>query len=223
MVDTSDRIPELDRFTARACELLIWDGWTVDKDGPGDDGSLFLGSFAKPTAPDFVATIEFILESGPMVYGVPGGNRLCAVVGGEFGVRHLPTATRLRALNIRMGCDTNVSVDIQELFDDQGLELPAIEDDRSAEEAASRLVDASARYGEPFARQHSSLEAMIRFVENGQQTTRDELFEAIFVPVAMSVDGRDADARQAIARYQSGLAHDDGRRQYKAFIQQFLP
>jgi hypothetical protein len=223
MADAGSRISELERFSARSRELLIRDGWMVDEDGPSYDGNVFLGSFVKPTSPDFVATIEFILESGPAVHGFPGGNRLRAVVGGEFGVRHLPTATRLRGLNARLGCDTNISLDIQDLFDDRGLDLPTIEDDRSADEAASRLADASARYGEPFAREHSSLDAMITFVEAGRQTTRDELFQAIFVPVAMSAGGRDAEAREAVARYQSGLTHDDDRRQYQTFIQQFLP
>lgn len=226
MAAERDPIPELERFSARARELLTQNGWSVDEDGPGTDGRLFLGSFAKPTVPDFVATIEFILESGPTVSGFSGLKRfqhvLEAVVGGEFGVRHLPTAARLQGLSIRMGSDTNVSVDIEELFADRGLELPTIVDDRSADEAALRLVDASARYGEPFAWEHSSVEAMISFIDEGRQTTRGELFQAIFVPVAMSAAGREADARHAATRYQSALTHDDDRRQYQTVIQEML-
>lgn len=227
MAGTLDRIPALERFSARSCELLMRDGWTVDEDGPANDGCVFLGSFAKPTAPDFVATVEFILESGPTVSGFVGRHRfrdvLRAVVGGEVGVRHLPTATRLRALSVRMGCETNVSLDIKELFDERGVELPTIVDDRSVDEAACRLVEATARYGEPFAREYSSLDAMIRFVDAGRQTTRGELFQAIFVAVAMSVAGRDADARAAAARYLSQLTHDDDRRDYQTVIQEIVP
>jgi hypothetical protein len=182
---------------------------------------VFLGSFIKPSAPDFVATVEFILESGPKVYGFPGRDRLHAEIGGEFGVRHLPTAERLRALAVR--CETNISLEIEDLFEANGLALPAIEDDDSADEAASKLADASTRYGKPFARDHSSLDAMIMFVQDGGQTTRDEMFEAIFVPVAMSAGGRDADARAAIDRYRSTLSHADERHEYEAFVSRFAP
>ena len=226
MAGNLDRIPALERFSARSCELLMRDGWTVDEDGPANDGCVFLGSFAKPTAPDFVATVEFILESGPTVLlcwppSLPG----CSPSGrrGRGWRQASSNCETPPRVSVRMGCETNVSLDIKELFYERGVELPTIVDDRSADEAACRLVEATARYGEPFAREYSSLDAMIRFVEAGRQTTREELFQAIFVAVAMSVAGRDADARAAAARYLSQLTHDDDRRDYQTVIQEILP
>ncbi len=101
--------------------------------------------------------------------------------------------------------------------------MPVIEDDRSAGSAASKLADATTRYGEAFARTHSSVDSMIRFVQDGGQTTRDDLFGAMFVPVAMSVGGRDADAREAIDRYRCAFTRPDERREYEEFVARFRP
>ncbi len=90
MSQSAEGATELNRFSVRARELLLRDGWTVDNERPEPDGLVWLGSFIKPTATDFVATVEFILERGPMEYRVPGPDRLLAVIGGEFGVRHRP-------------------------------------------------------------------------------------------------------------------------------------
>lgn len=210
---------ELERFSVRVGELLLRDGWVVDGHGPGVDGKVFFGSFAMPTLPGFEATVEFILEGVLPESSALGSNRFHAVVGGEFGVRHLQTAERLRALGL--GCDSNISLDIEEVFEEQGLALPEIADQRTADDAAAILADAVNRYGLPFAREHSTLDAMIRFVQDGGQTMRHETFEAMFVPVAMSASGRTADAAEAIDRYRSQMSRDDDRREYEAFIARF--
>lgn len=206
---------ELERFSVRVGELLLRDGWVVDDHGPDVDGTVFFGSFAMPTLPGFEATVEFILESGPRAFSAAGPNRFHAVVGGEFGVRHLETAERLRALGL--GGDTNISLDIEEVFEEQGLALPEIADQRTADDAAAILADAANRCGLPFAREYSTLDAMIRFVQDGGQTTRHMTFEAMFVPVAMSASGRTADAAEAIDRYRSRMSRDEDRREYEAF------
>ncbi|MGH3495386.1 MAG: hypothetical protein ACRDQ1_19435, partial [Sciscionella sp.] len=211
--------PELARFRVRVGELLVADGWILDGDGPSVDGKVFLGSFAKPTVPGFAATVEFILESGPTAFSASVPARAPLVVGGEFGVRHLQTAQRLRALGL--GCDTNVSFDVAEFFEQQGLALPEIEDEGSADQAAVKLAAAAIRHGEPFAREHSSLNAMIEFVEGGGQTTRDEMFEAIFVPVAMAASGRTGEAADAIDRYRARMNREDDRQEYEALISRF--
>jgi hypothetical protein len=84
----------------------------------------------------------------------------------------------------------------------------------SADRAAEALCDAVVRIGEPFAHDHADLRAMIHFVETGRQTTRTELFQAIFVPVALMATGQDAEARDALAQFAQTLRHDQDRQRY---------
>lgn len=208
----------LERFSSRAQTALLDDRWEIGREDPAREGSIFLGDFQKPLVPDFVATVEFILESGPMVRGFVGAQRtshVAAVVGGEFGVRHLPTAELLKALGVR--CETNISLDIEEVFEAAGLSLPVIHDERSAEDAARVLVEAVGTYGVPFADKHSTVETMLRFVEEGGQTTRDDMFEAFFVPTMLAASGRSPEAEAALASYRPRLTHDEEQEEFVDF------
>jgi hypothetical protein len=63
----------------------------------------------------------------------------------ELGVRHLPTERLLAALDVR--CEADISLDLAEIFEEHGDELPLFTDEDSAEVASRIIVDAVAEYG----------------------------------------------------------------------------
>jgi len=208
----------LEGFASRARTALLAEGWQISREDPGDDGSIFVGDFQKPLVADFVATVELVLENGPIVQSFVGARRTShfrVVVGGEFGVRHQPTADLLTALEVH--CETNISLDIEEVFDAAGLSLPVITDEHTTEDAARVLVDAVNQYGVPFAAEHATVDTMLRFVSEGGQTTRDDMFEALFIPTLLAASGRSSEAKAALESYRARATHDAEQKQFGVF------
>jgi len=219
-----DAHPHLRRFADRTRVAMLANGWDIADDGPAHGDSIFLGSFQQSVAPDFLGTVEFILESGPIVLGAevwPPGQvhrtrRFEALVGGELGVRHLPTAQLLQILDAH--CEADISLDIEEAFEADGLSLPMMTDPPSVDEAAGVLVEAVVRHALPFARAHANVDAMLRFLRDGGQTTRDDMFEAMFVPVLLAASDRRPEARAALDTYRRrNNPGTDEEREYAVF------
>ena len=216
----------LARFAERVRLALISDGWEVGPDGPATGDSIFLGSFQQPVVSDLVATVQFILETGPAIHrvelhltqGVVPTGGVHAAVGGELGIRHLPTERLLAELQVP--CEADISRDLAEIFEDQGEELPSFTDETSADLAARVLVDAVAVHALPFARAHADVDRIVKFVRDGGQTTRDEIFEYIFVPTLLAASGRTADARAALGQYRKRLRPgSDEEAEYFQFLE----
>jgi hypothetical protein len=205
----------LARFAERARDALLADGWALGPDGPSAADSIFLGSFQQPVAPDFVATVQLILESGPFIVeldvrptrGVVRTHRVSASVGGELGVRHLPTGRLLGALGI--SCEADISLDLAEILQDRGEELPSFTDEAGADAASALVVDLVAAQALPFAREHADVDRMLQFVRDGRQITRVDMFEYLFVPTLLAVSGRTGEARAALSDYGARIRPDD--------------
>lgn len=214
----------LARFAESARRGLLSNGWEVGPQDPATGDSIFLGNFQRPVAPDFVATVQFILESGPMLYGaelrptrgVVDVRRVWASVGGELGVRHLPTERLLTVLHVE--CEADVSLDLAEIFEDRGDELPTFSDEATADAASGVLVDAVTVHALPSARAHADVDRMLEFVRGGGQTTRSETWEYMFVPTLLAASGRRAEARAALAEYQERVPPgSDEEMEYSGF------
>lgn len=65
-------------------------------------------------------------------------HRFEAPIGGELGLRHLPTARLLNALDVRS--ESNMTLDLSDIFADEGRELPVMTDARTVDEARRALV-----------------------------------------------------------------------------------
>ena len=128
-------------FAERARDAMLADGWGLGPEGPATGDSIFLGSFQRGVAPEFDATVQLVLESGPTIGGmelrpaqsVVRTGRVAASVGGELGVRHVPTERLLAALQVP--CEADTSLDMAEIFEAQGNELPFFTDDATADVA----------------------------------------------------------------------------------------
>jgi len=197
----------LERFIAGTAEAMIDLGWEVDPAYEPGDMPIFLGTFVRSfEADDWLATVEFILESGPSSHRVELGlaglrstQRFRATVGGEVGIRHLPTERLLRTIDVR--CESGISRDLEEVLEGEGSELPTMTDAQSVDEASQILVAFVDAYTMPFARQHADVDAVIEFITDGEQTTRDQEFGYMFVPALLAASGRHAEARTALADF----------------------
>jgi hypothetical protein len=204
----ADAWPLPGRFAERACAAMLAAGWEVGGDGPADGRSIFLGDFQQPITAEFLASVQFILEGGPTVCGVElelvarvaEGRRFRASVGGEIGVRHLPTERLLQTLQMR--CEADVSLEIADIFEADRRTLPTMTDEASVDGAARVLVAAVMAHALPFARAHASVDAMVEFVTRGRQINRGQTFEYIFVPTVFAASGRATEARAALSAYR---------------------
>ncbi|MHB1571688.1 MAG: hypothetical protein ACYC0H_21130 [Solirubrobacteraceae bacterium] len=221
----------LGRFSEQAAEAMLSNGWTraPHSDQPEPGVSQFLGDFQQTIAPGFVATVEFMLWSGPVVSatqlhpfkGVLRSEYISASVGGHLGLRHAATEKLLNELGTR--CNADITLEIDDLLEDEGRELPVISDESSVDDTVAVLTDVIDRHALPFARSHASVEAMAQFVRSGGQTSRIESSEYLFVPALLAADGRKAEALQALATYGSRTRSDlDGfwRDEFEKFAQQ---
>jgi len=203
---TTDQDALLGRFITRTADAMTERGWQVDPTAP-PDGTVFLGGFQQAVDGDWLATVDFILESGPThlgtkltLAGLRQAERFQATVGGELGVRHLPTARLLRLLDAI--CETNVSRELDDIAEEEGLELPAMIDADSVDEASRTLVRLVDAHAMRFARDHADIDEVVAFLASGGQNSRDREFEYIFVPTLLAASGRHAEARAALADYR---------------------
>jgi hypothetical protein len=203
---TTDQDALLGRFIARTAAAMTERGWQVDPTAP-PDGTVFLGGFQQAVDGDWLATVDFILESGPThlgakltLAGLRQVERFQATVGGELGVRHLPSARLLRLLDTL--CETNVSRELYDVAEEEGLELPTMTDADSVDEASRTLVGLIDAHAMRFARDHADVDKVVAFLAGGGQNNRDREFEYIFVPVLLAASGRHAEARAALAEYR---------------------
>jgi len=199
---TTDQDALLGRFITRTADAMTERGWQVDPTAP-PDGTVCLGSFQQAVDGDWLATVDFILESGPThlgtkltLAGLRQAKRFQATVGGELGVRHLPTARLLRLLDAI--CETNVSRELDDIAEEEGLELPAMIDADSVDEASRTLVRLVDAHAMRFARDHADIDEVVAFLASGGQNSRDREFEYIFVPTLLAASGRHAEARAAL-------------------------
>lgn len=222
----------LDRFIAGTTEAMVKLGWEVDPAWLPDASSMFLGTFRRSVAADdWLATVEFAVESGPTIYGlelrltgVRKTDRFEAVVGGEIGVRHLPTERLLRALDAR--CEATITRDLEDIFASYGDELPTMTDAQSVDHASQKLVAAADAYAMPFAREHADVDAVIAFITNGELTNRDPESGYMLVPALLAASGREAEARAALAAYrrrpQSGPSDEEDYARFAAQLSSWL-
>lgn len=197
----------LERFIERTAEAMLARGWEVDPAEVPDAKSAFLGTFRQSVGADWLATVEFMLESGPTTHGIEVGlsgprssHEFRAVVGGELGIRHLPTERLLSALDAR--CEADISLDLEDIFEDAGKDLPTMTDPQSVDRASEELVTVADAHAKPFARQHADVDAVIAFIADGEQANRDREFEYLFVPALLASSGRHAEARAALADFR---------------------
>jgi len=197
-------------------------GWEVSGAVP-DGSSVFFGDYRQAIAAEFLATVEFLLESGPFSYGVelwPSGPRrvveLRACVGGELGLRHLPTERLLCLLNVR--CEADISRDLADIAEAEGTALPMITDAQSAAQAPQMLVELVDAHALVFAREHASVEAMLAFIADGGQSNRTVEFEYMFVPALLAASGRHDEARAALIDFgQRTKSYPDEDAEYRRF------
>lgn len=208
----------LDRFSERAAEVMRSTGWTATPrcDPPEHGLSQFLGDFEQNVASGFVATVEFMLWSGPVVSssqlhpfkGILHSENVSASVGGSLGLRNTATEKLLNELGTR--CNPDITLEIADLLDAEGRELPVISNESSIDDTVTVLIDVIDKHALPFARSHASVDAMAQFVRSGGQTSRIESFEYFFVPSLFAANGRRTEALEALASY-APCAHSDSQ------------
>jgi hypothetical protein len=230
MIDEADRAI-FERFVAGTTEAMVGLGWEVDRAWMPDAGSIFLGTFSRSVgSDDWLATVEFMLESGPIdgvelrLTGVRKTHRFRATVGGEIGIRHLPTERLFRALDT--SCEATITRDLEAIFGNLGDGLPTITNAQSVEQASRTLVAVADAHAMPFAHQHADVDAVTAFIANGEQANRDREFEYMFVPALLAASGRHTAARTALADYsrrpKSGPRDDDDYARFDARLSSWL-
>jgi hypothetical protein len=212
----------LTRFVEQTAAAMSGLGWTADPTLPADPGSIFLGTFRQPVREHFAATVEFTLESG-LTGGVIGTRRLeqpRVRIGGEIGVRHVPTEQLIRQL--KLISEVDISLDLSDVFNEAGKNLPVVRDEVSADQASATLVAAAPPLAVTFAREHASVDAMLNFILAGA-FNRDEMFECEFLPALLAGSGRLPEARQALTHYRQLPKRDaDEAATYDRFADQLL-
>jgi len=152
---------------SRARTALLAEGWQISREDPGMM-LIFVGDFQKPLVADFVATVELVLETGPIVQSswVPEDQPFSGRCRREFGVRH--HQRRISSRHLRCTAKP-ISRSTSRRFDAAG--CPCRHHRRhTTEDAARVLVDAVNQYGVPFAAEHATVDTMLRFVSEGGQT-----------------------------------------------------
>jgi hypothetical protein len=195
----------LERFITTTADAVVARGWEVDPDAVPDADSIFVGTFRRPVGGDWLATVEFIREGGPKtgfelrLTGIRHFESFEATVGGYLGLRHIPTQGLLRALDV--ACEAGIALDLEDVFQEDGNELPNFTDEATAERASQELVAAVDAHAMPFAIEHADIDAVIEFIAGGGQADRSPEFEYLFVPALLASTGRYAAARAALAEF----------------------
>jgi hypothetical protein len=196
-------------FADELRDVMLGDGWsaTPPSGGPATGFPTILGDFSQAVVPDFEATVEFVLESLPVVsFGrAPAGVSAGLSVGGEIGIRHLPTQQLLMKLGEAADAGS-VTRDLEEIYDDNDQALPTIASSSEAALVAQRLACTAAGEALKFARGHADVDALLSYIRSDGIWTRVLVFEATLVPALLATAGRDSDARAAITQYRSRLA-----------------
>jgi hypothetical protein len=220
----------LERFMTRTADAMVARAWEVDPETVADADSIFVGTFRRPVGEDWLATVEFIREGGSTtglelrLTSIRPFESFEATVGGYLGVRHIPTQRLLRALDV--ACESDIALDLEDVFEEDGNELPKFTDETSADRAAQELVAAVDAHAMPFANAHADIDAVIEFIADGGQTDRSPEFEYLFVPALLASAGRYAAARAALAEYEhrpkSGPADEREHARFAAALSSWL-
>jgi hypothetical protein len=210
-VATSDHShePTLRAFADELREVMLGDGWRADPTSSGSATGLpaILGAFSQAVAPDYEATVEFMLEGLPVVsFGsAPAGVSAGLSVGGEIGIRHLPTQQLLMELGEAADAGT-VTRDLEEIYDDNDQALPTIASSSETALVARQLACTAAGEALTFARGHADIDALLSYIRRDGISTRSLVFEATLVPGLLATAGRASDARAATTQFRSRLA-----------------
>lgn len=180
-------------------------GWNCLDQEPPDGSSIFLGRFEQDLGSDCVAALEVILESGPEVFGGsllgPSTRTTRASVGGEIGVRHRQTSMLLQTAGIRdADC---ITIDLEELVDEHGRELPVFTDPIGAVTAAEQLAGSIQQWGMPFVPDCASPDAMITFINDGRWTTRIESTPGLLAAALLITTGHPDRAQTSLATFRA--------------------
>jgi hypothetical protein len=202
------RRASLERFVEEAARAMVARGWEADPERHSGADSIFLGVFRQPIGAQWLATVEFICEGGPVTDRIELGltrvrssERLSAIIGGELGLRHAPTARLLSDLDVV--CEAHIMRDLEDVLeDDEGGKRPVISDDASAGRASEELVAVVDAHALQFARRYADVDRVLAFIAEGEQTSRDPEFEYVFVPALLAASGRCDDARAALRDYR---------------------
>jgi len=185
--------------------MLVESGWEVLDPEPPDGSSIFLGRFEQDLGSDCAAALELIQESGPEVFGGsllgPSTRTIRGSVGGEIGVRHHPTSALLQRAGI--GDADCMAIDLEEMVDGHGRQLPVFTDLTSAVTAAEQLVEAIQQWGMPFVHDHASPDAMIAFISDGQWTTRIESTPGLLATALLITTGHPDQAQASLSSFRA--------------------
>jgi hypothetical protein len=196
----------LERFIRTTADAMVARGWEVDPETVPDADSIFVGTFRRPVGEDWLATVEFIREGGPKagfelrLTGIRHFESFAETIGGYLGLRHIPTQRLLRALDV--ACESDIALDLEDVFDKDDTELPKFSDEATADRASQELVAAVDAHAMPLANEHADIDAVIEFIADGGQTDRSPEFEYLFVPALLASTGRYASARAALAEFE---------------------
>jgi hypothetical protein len=201
--------PTVRAFADELRDVMLGDGWRVDptSSGSATGSPAILGAYSQPVAAGYEATVEFMLESLPVVSlgRAPSGVSAGLSVGGEIGIRHLPTQQLLMELGEAADAGS-VTRDLEEIYDDNDQALPTIASPSEAALVARQLACTAAGEALTFARGHADIDALLSYIRSDGISTRLLVFEATLVPSLLATAGRVSDARAAITHYRSRLA-----------------
>jgi hypothetical protein len=223
----------LDRFAAAAAHDMLGRGWQHQTGHASTRArSIFLGDFEQPIAPDWVATVEFMNEGGGVGHtlslgftGIRRTRESRAVVGGQVGLRHVPTAALLRTL-LDITSGAHISRDLGDIVARLGRHLPAITDEATADAAARELVPVADAHAVEFGRTHATVDDIVAFLRRGDDTSWAYTPERVLVPAILAAADRHDDALAAIAEYRRRPRRrdedDDQLAQFEAFAQRLV-
>jgi len=193
-------------------------GWTASEELPTDPQSPFLGSFHRPLDADFIATVEFSVQTttAGMLVGPTFVERPLLGVDAEIGVRHLPAERLLKLLDTR--CEADIVSELGDLLDPQGDTTQHMTDLSEVDAAVSALVALIDTFALRFASAHATVDAVLAFIAKGR-VPRTEEYEVTFVPTLLAAGGRSADARDALERYRASGSRATNTTQYEEFAE----
>jgi hypothetical protein len=201
--------PTLRAFADELRDVMLRDGWSADPTSSGSATGFptILERYSKAVTPGYEATVEFMLESLPVVsFGcAPAGVSAGLSVGGEIGIRHLPTQQLLMELGEAADAGS-VTRDLEEIYGDNDQALPTIASPSETALVARQLACTAAGEALTFARGHADIDALLSHIRSDGISTRLLVFEATLVPGLLATAGRISDSRAATTQYRSRLA-----------------
>jgi hypothetical protein len=186
--------PTLRAFADELRDVMLRDGWSADPTSSGSATGFptILERYSKAVTPGYEATVEFMLESLPVVsFGcAPAGVSAGLSVGGEIGIRHLPTQQLLMELGEAADAGS-VTRDLEEIYGDNDQALPTIASPSERALVARQLACTAAGEALTFARGHADIDALLSHIRSDGISTRSScsrprLSRAFWPPPAVS-------------------------------------